>query len=553
MLPYDGKILRKNLLITGFKWYDQDNLKEKNRQIRIVFMLNNWLTVLPPVLVIAAAIITQQIHISLFIGILVAAFVAGNGHLLPMFKIGSSALWNTAINIDNLYLYGFLIFIGILVSLFAANNSAESFAQAVAAKIRSARQAQYSSMFVSALLFIDDYLSILTSGYVMSPIMDHFHLSRNKLAFLVHSLGGPIVILAPVSSWVATIIAYIDHAGVDTNSSSGTIRILADPFFVYLKSIPYIFYSFLMIASVWIIIRYALSYGPMRTHEEQIATPIQPSSLAHKNMRDLLIPLGVLVGSIIIGLPLAGGYYLFGGQYGLIDSLKYNEHPFLVMLIAALLAVTVSMVRSLTKRQIKSVQISNIVKNGIDLMYGAIGMVFLASTLSDLLANQVGTGQYLASVLIGSVPLFLLPLMFFIVSLICTIATGSAWGNFALMIPIAIPMLTALSGLPLPIDPRSLPLLFPVLGAIFSGSVCGDHISPLSETTIMAATSTGTKPIEHAYTQFPYTIPAITGSVVAFIIAGLVASSTTWISIAISLGIGFLVCVGLLYWFSRQA
>ncbi len=516
-------------------------------------MLNSWLTVLPPVLVIFGAIITRQIHLSLFIGIVVAAFVAASGHIGATWDIGSSALFHTAINIDNLYLYGFLIFIGILVSLFAANNSAESFAQAVAARIRSARQAQYSSMFVSALLFIDDYLSILTSGYVMSPIMDHFHVSRNKLAFLVHSLGGPIVILAPVSSWVATIIAYIDHAGVDTTGTSGTVRILADPFFVYLKSIPFIFYSFLMIASVWIIVRYELSYGPMRTHEEKTSAPIQPSSNEHKSMRDLLIPLGVLVGSIIIGLPLAGGYYLFGGQYGLIESLKYNEHPFLVMLISALLAVTVSMIRSLLKGQIRSAQIPNILWTGVNLMYGAIGMVFLASTLSDLLANQVGTGQYLASVLIGSVPLFLLPLMFFIVSLVSTIATGSAWGNFALMIPIAIPMLTALSGLPLPIDPRSLPLLFPVLGAIFSGSVCGDHISPLSETTIMAATSTGTKPIEHAYTQFPYTVPAIAGSVVAFIAAGIVASSSTLISIALSLGIGFLVCIGLLYFLAKRA
>jgi Na+/H+ antiporter NhaC len=516
-------------------------------------MLNSWLTVLPPLLVIAAAIITQQIHISLFIGVLVAAFVAANGYLLPTLTIGGSALWNTATNIDNLYLYGFLIFTGILVSLFSANNSAESFAQAVAVKIRSARQAQYSSLFVSCLLFIDDYLSILTTGYVMSPIMDHFHLSRNKLAFLVHSFGGPIVILAPVSSWVATIIAYIDHSGVDTNNASGAIRILADPFFVYLQSIPFIFYSLLVIASVLIIIRYSLSYGPMRTHEAQISVPIQHSSSEHKTMRDLLIPLSVLVGSIMIGLPWAGGFYIFGGQYGLIESIKYNKHPFFVMLTAALLAVTVSMIRSLRKKQIRTTQIPQIVWNGVDLMYSAIGMVFLASTLSDLLANHVGTGQYLAFLLIGSVPLFLLPVMFFIVSLICTIATGSAWGNFALMIPIAIPMLTTLSGLPLPIDPQALPLLFPVLGAIFSGSVCGDHISPLSETTIMAATSTGTKPIEHAYTQFPYAVPAIVGSIVAFIVAGIVASSAALINITLSLGIGLVVCIGLLYFFSKRA
>ncbi len=516
-------------------------------------MLNNWLTVLPPLLVIIGAIVTRQIHLSLFAGIIAASLVATHGHIVAAWNLGTTALWNTGIDTDNLYLYGFLIFTGILVSLFAANNSAESFAQAVTAKIRSARQAQYSSMFVSFLLFIDDYLRILTTGYVMSPIMDHFHISRNKLAFLVHSMGGPIVILAPVSSWVATIISYIDSAGVGTDTSSGTVRILADPFFIYLKSIPFIFYSFLMIASVWIIVRYAVSYGPMRTHETKTSAPLLPSSTyKHKNMRDLLIPLAVLVGSIIIGLPLAGGFYLFGGSYSLIESLKYNEHPFLVMLIAAILAVGVCMIRSLTKKQIRLGQIPTIIFNGIDLMYAAIGMVFLATTLSGLLADKVGTGQYLASIFIGSVPLFLLPVMFFIVSLICTIATGSAWGNFALMIPIAIPLITTLSGLPLPIDPKTLPLLFPVLGAIFSGSVCGDHISPLSETTIMAATSTGTKPIKHAYTQFPYTVPAIIGCIAAFSIAGLVANAATWISISLSLGSGLIICVGLLYLFSKK-
>lgn len=517
-------------------------------------MLSSWITVLPPLLVIFAAIITKQIHVSLGIGIVIASFVATNGYPLPTLSLSASTLFNTATNIDNLYLYGFLIFIGILVSLFAANNSAESFAQAVAAKIYSARQAQYSSMFVSGLLFIDDYLSILTSGYVMSPIMDHFHLSRTKLAYLVHTFAGPAVILVPVSSWVATIITYLDQAGVDTDNNSGTIRILADPFFVYLKSIPFIFYSFLVIISAIIIVRYSLSYGPMRTHEQHISAPIQPLySTAHTTTRDLLIPLSVLIGSIIVGLPLAGGFYLFGGPYGLIDSLKYNKHPFLVMLIAAILAVIISIIRSLRKGQIKARQIGSIMFNGIDLMYGAIGMVYLASSLSALLANQVGTGQYLASVLIGSMPLFLLPAMFFIVSLICTIATGSAWGNFALMIPIAIPMLTTLSGLLLPIELGSLPLLFPVLGAIFSGSVCGDHISPLSETTIMAATSTGSKPLEHAYTQFPYTIPAIVGSIFAFLVAGLVATLATGLSIALSLGVGLIVTIGLLHLFSKQA
>src|SRR3990167_4831019 len=206
----------------------------------------------------------------------------------------------------------------------------------------------------------------------------------------------------------------------------------------------------------------------MRTYDEQATLKPQPPlpKETPTYTSNLLFPLVVLVLGVIIGLPLTGGFWLFGGEYGLIESLKYNEHPFLVMLIAALLAVFVGFARCYQRGLITVRQLPRIAYDGFDLMIGAIIMVYLASTFSGILANHVGTGQYLASLFIGSIPLWLLPTMFFLVSLACTIATGSAWGNFALMIPIAVPMITSLSGLPMPIDPQSLPLLLPVLGAL---------------------------------------------------------------------------------------
>lgn len=516
-------------------------------------MLNSWLTLLPPAIVVLGAIITQKIHSALILGIISAAIIASHGAIIPSAHLALDACINTATDSDNLFLYAFLIAIGILVSLFATTGAATSFAHAVTRKIRSARQVQYSSLFVSCLLFIDDYLSILTTGYVMSPLTDRFQIARQKLAFLVHSMAGPIVILAPVSSWVATIINYLDQVGVTTGDTQ-TIRIAADPFFIYLKTIPFIFYSFFIIFSVWFIIFAHISYGPMQKYDEQAAqipaTPLPKETPMHTS--NLLFPLAVLVIGIIIGLPLAGGFWMFGGSHGLIESLKYNEHPFLVMLIAALLAVVVGFARCYQRGLIALHQLPDITRDGFNLMIGAITMVYLASTFSGILANQVGTGQYLASLFIGSVPLWLLPTMFFIVSLICTIATGSAWGNFALMIPIAVPMITSLSGLALPIDPRALPLLLPTLGAIFSGSVCGDHISPLSETTIMAAASTGTRPLVHSYTQFPYAMPAIIGCIIAYMLSGLLTMLTPTISLLISLAVGGMCCVALLLWWNRK-
>lgn len=517
-------------------------------------MLQSWLTLLPPAFVILGAIITRQIHPALLTGIAAASLIASKGAIFEAGSIGGHALWRTITDLDNLYLYAFLIAIGTLVSLFSVTGAATSFAHAVTQRIRTARQAQYSSLFVSLLLFIDDYLSILTTGYVMSPITDRFQIAREKLAFLVHSMAGPIVILAPVSSWVATIIAYLDQVGV-SNTDNNKIRIAADPFFIFLKTIPFIFYSFLMIFSVWYIIRKNISFGPMTNYEKQ-ATQNETSSAAPQTKAytsNLLLPLSVLVLGIVIGLPLAGGYWLFGGNHGLIEALKYNEHPFLVMLISAVFSVIVGFARCYQRNLIHFNQIPHIIYNGFELMISAITMVYLASTFSWLLANQVGTGQYLAYLFIGSVPLWLLPTMFFLVSLLCTIATGSAWGNFALMIPIAVPMIVALSELPIPIDPKALPLLLPALGAIFSGSVCGDHISPLSETTIMAATSSGCKPLTHSYTQLPLAIPAIISCTVAYILIGILGLYTSQtIALITVLVTSALLCLILLRWLNKN-
>ena len=421
-------------------------------------MLMSWHSLLPPIMVIIGAIITRKIHPALAIGVITACLVTSSGSFSLGWDIGINAFFNTATNSENLYLYGFLSLIGVLVAIYTTTGCAAACARAITKKIRTAQTAQYSSMLVSSLLFIDDYLSILTTGYIMRSLTDRLSIARVKLAYLVHSLSGPIVILVPISSWVATIIAYIDQAGVDVDSSNQTIRILADPFFVYLNSIPFIFYSFLTIISAWFIIHKKISFGPMQQYEKE-AVPI-PEMFTSTDTRhgiwELVLPLATLIFGTLIGLPLAGGYWLLGGKYSFIESIKYNDHPFLVMLCASLMAVIVSITISCINNSLAKKEIIKVIYRGLHLMFPAISMVFLATTLSDLLANNVGTGQYLASLMIGSISMAFIPVMFFIISVICTIATGSSWGNFAIMIPIAIPMLTALSGLPLPINPKNL-------------------------------------------------------------------------------------------------
>lgn len=512
-------------------------------------MFSSWLSLLPPALVIITALIIHRIHPALIAGIVSACLIASNGNLMLAWGLGWSGLTNTISSPENLQLYGFLVMIGVLVATFTSAGCAAACRQAISSKIKTAHMAQYSSMAVSFMLFIDDYLSVLTTGYVMRSLTDRFNISRLRLAYFVHSLASTLVIIAPISSWVATIIAYIDQSGIGVDSNQ-KIRVLADPFFIYLKSIPFIFYSFLTIGAIWYIIKNDISFGPMLKYEKeaQKSAATAEQETGNQGILALCLPLAILIGGTLIGLPYSGGYYLFGGKYSFIDSIKYNQAPSLVMFLAATAAVITSLIISLYNRSISFSQVPRSLWQGIDLMYPAIGMVILASTLSGMLANVMGTGQYLASLMLGTMPMQLLPIMFFIVSLICTIATGSAWGNFALMIPIAVPMLTSLSGLPLPIDPQNIPMLFPVLGAIFSGSICGNHTSPLSETTTMTATSTQVKPLDHTVTQFPFTVPVITACFISYLISGFFIHINLWANLAISLCCGFVITMlGLSY------
>lgn len=519
-------------------------------------MPHTWLALVPPIVVVIATIIIGQIHVSLAIGILTAALVAAHGVPLQAITIVFDVLGRTLTNIDNLYLYGFLLGIGFLVSLFNVTGFARSFAHAVAQKIHSARAAKYATIFVSFLMLIDDYLTILTSGHIMGPLIDQFRISREKFAFLIHAFAGPVVILIPISSWVATIMAYMIEAGVETSPPAGIpIRIAADPFFIYLKSIPFMLYSFLVVLSVWFIIHYRISFGPMRHSELQATTKEPPSPITPTTatMKDLVIPLVVLVVSIAIGLPWAGGYSLFGGPYTFIESIKYNTHPFLVMFFAILGAIAVTIAQAVYKGLLSYNLILPIIYEGIRLMFSSIVMVFLASTLSGLLANQIGTGQYIAYLLSDTVPLSLLPVMFFIISLLCTMAIGSAWSNFALLLPIAIPMLTSLSGIALPIDPQELPLLLPVLGALFSGSVCGDQISPISDTTAMTVTSTHTTIATHTYTQIFYILPLIGSCIIGYTIMGLLIwYIDPWINAGISFGVSCIFCLATLWILNKK-
>lgn len=503
-----------------------------------------FLTLMPPLVVICIGFLGKKLNIALFAGIFSAAIITKNGSFNESFFLIKERLWDQVSTLNNLYLYFFLIIISCLVVFINKGPGPTAFVTIIRNKMRSAKSVELATIGCSIALSLDDYLSILTVGNVMKFANDQFGISRQKVAFFIHALAGSMVILLPISSWVATITGYLTQAGISSSGKQESL-ILADPFFIYLATIPFMFYSFFILLSTCIIVMCNIPF--LGKTISPISTLPTPQSHAKINdLVDLFMPLALLFISVIGGILYTGDAYIFGGNCSLFDAFRNNDQIFFILFFASSITLLTTILLGLKKKTVYLYNIPSYIYEGCAVMKDAIIMVILASTLGALLKTDLKTGNYLASLVLHSIPLSLIPLICFLTSLLSTIATGSAWGTFSLMTAITIPMLVSMYQFSGNASYADIPLLFSTLGAIFSGGICGDHISPFSETTIMAAASTNIDPLDHATSQFPYTIPAIIGTALAFLCAGLLNSSSLFMQTLISLSIGSIVTIGLL-------
>ncbi len=522
-------------------------------------MHNSWVSLIPPIIVILAIFVTKNINRSLIIGILSATLIAADFSLVSAGNLTFERSYMILTDIDTLYLYLFLFILGAIISLIAKTGGAYALAHRLAQKKLSKKTTEYSSMLVSALLSIDDYLSTLTVGYVMRPITDRVRISRAKLAFLVHAMADGLIMLLPISSWVTALTSTLDQSGITDHGA--TCKIISDPFLIYVQTIPFIFYGIFMVFVVALLVKTQLDFGPMARHEQIAQTSgnlfgkmNHPAETADTEkhtgaLTDLILPLALLIGIIILGSLWTGNYFLFGGSQGFLDAIKNNtqRERSIIMCLAGTISLVISWLFAALRTKVEKKSLPSLFVGSYKLMSSAIILITLAGILGAILRINLQTGTYLADLLLGSLPLFLLPLIIFLIALFLATITGSSFGSMMLLIPIIIPMLIALSGATVPASPEALPLLLPVLGAIFSGAVCGNHISPISDTTIMVSTSTGVDPAEHAKTQIPYALIAIIASAIAFFLTGLLRETGYWINAGTSLGIGALTCIVLIY------
>lgn len=528
-------------------------------------MQMGWLVLLPPIVVLVLGFVTRRVIFSLICGILVAATIACQGNIFQALKmaggylytnveIGNYTSWDTFWECKNSFIAIFLCILGAIVTLIGHSGGAYAYGKIVKRRLKDARSAQTASLLLSQALFVDDYFSSLTVGSVMHPLTDEFKVPRVKLAFLVDAMAAPLTILVPISSWVAAIIGWLSENGVSAVIQSNTL-INADPFTIYASIIPFIFYSFIIIFASWFIVRRNISFGLMHRYEciakdtgnlfggkppqGHAVRTVHDRLKDSSSITDFILPVAILLVSVVGAIQYSGQSWLFGSQSSIIDAFR-SANPFIALLIAGVITIGICIPFYVCRKKLLIQEIPQALWDGITIMSSAIIILMLAWTLGDILRNDLKTGEYLAQLMVGNVPLFFLPVMFFGVSLITSFALGSSWGASAIMFPIAIPMVIKLLGLSAPVTIDQVSLLLPVLGAILSGAIAGDHISPISDTTIMSSTSTGAYHISHVQTQFGYAWPIVLCVALAFISAGLLASYGMKMMLIVSIPIGII-------------
>lgn len=497
-----------------------------------------FFSIVPPLVVLALGIITHRIVTSLFVGLGLAAAIAAHASptgsielLLRKFwltsDIAALGSWATISESQTILIFLFLINLGIIVAILDHTGCAQAYANMIQRKLKNARQVEQASLFLSLVLFLDDYFSTLTVGSIMRPITDKFKIPPVKLAFLIDSMAAPMAVLMPISSWVAVIMGQIQQAGIAETPVVSTV-IIGDPFLVYLGLLPYIFYSFILMISAWYLVTKRISFGPMRTHEKMTQDGIEPSVAMTDNIDcdpratlfDFVSPIFLFMIVTLVGLLISGNFSLFGGTNGIIDALRTAKVAYSLAL-GSVVSLTASIGYLYSRRLLDLRRVPALMYKGVELMAPAMIVLFLCWTFGNMLNQELHTGNYIATLLAHTVPLWSMPALFFIVSSITSFAMGSSWGTIGIIIPIAVPMLLRLAALETPVPLEQVPSLFPMLGAILSGAVLGDHVSPISDTTIMSSASTGSYHLDHVFTQLVYVLPVFVGTFFACLATGI--------------------------------
>ncbi len=493
------------------------------REATSPFFATFW-SLLPPLVAIVLALITKEVYSSLFVGIVAGALLSANFNLESTYNtIVNDGLIGVLSDSWNVGILIFLVVLGCFTALVNKAGGSRAYGEWAKKNIKTKTGALLSTFVLGILIFIDDYFNCLTVGSVMKPVTDSHKISRSKLAYLIDATAAPICMIAPISSWAAAVSGFApDGNGIK----------------LFIKAIPFNFYSLLTIVFVIAISYMKFDYGLMARHEanaengdlynsDERVVEIENKVNSRGKITDLVIPVIILIICCVLGMVYTGGF--FEGE-SFIDAFS-NSDASVGLSMGAIIALIISFVYFLIRRLFNLKTFMEALPEGFKAMVPAILILTFAWTLCSM-TTSLGAKYFVSNLVSGAVGLQgLLPAIIFLVACGLSFATGTSWGTFGILIPIVLS-----AGL----NPA---LETVAMSACLAGAVCGDHCSPISDTTIMASAGAQSNHINHVSTQLPYALTVAVLSFICFVISGYVQNAFIVLPIGIVLTVGTLFVI----------
>lgn len=487
------------------------------------------LSIVPPVVAIVLALITKEVVFSLVLGIL-------SGTTIYAFSTGTGVvgIFDTTIQLitgklgENTTMIVFLCLLGILVALVNRAGGSRAYGEWAVKKLKSKRSASVATAFLGILIFIDDYFNCLTVGTVMRPVTDRFNMSREKLAYLIDATAAPICVIAPISSWSASVMSYYPESAAHSGMTA------------FLSSIPMNLYAILTILMIfYMAIRKNADYGPMLKAELRAAQGIHDGRVevskeekeftaqlenSKGKICDLVIPILFLIFACILSMLYVGGYW--GAENPTLFEAFGNTDAGTALALGAFVSLIFAFIYFMLRKVLTFRDFFQSINPGVNSMVAACIILTLAWAISGVCRDLLSTGPYVAHIVETSgVPVGVLPALIFIVACFLSFSTGTAWGTFGILIPIIISIC----------EVAAPELLITTLSATLAGSVFGDHSSPISDTTILASTGAQCDHLKHVGTQVPYACTVAVCCLIGYLIAGFTGKLGLALSTAITL------------------
>ena len=478
--------------------------------------IGTWWSLVPPLLAIVLALVTKEVYSSLFIGVAMGALLYTGFHPWNAFV----ALFDIMKNSMNLNILIFDVLLGMIIVLMSKSGGSAAYGKWAGTKIKSKKSAMLATTGLGVLIFVDDYFNCLTVGSVMRPVTDRFKVSRAKLAYIIDATAAPVCIIAPISSWAAAVNSYVpEDAGI-----SG--------FQLFLRTIPYNLYAILTLLMVFTIILTGLDFGLMKKHEKNAANgdlftsggeefdQVKEEEISSNGkVIDLVLPVLVLIGTAIGAMIYTG---FLGGATDVVTAFAGCDAE-TSLIFATLITVMFMLALYLPRKVITFKGFMDSFVEGFKMMIPAIGILIFAWSLKGM-GDALEIASFVEN-LVGSnaSASVLLPAILFLVAIFMSFSTGTSWGTFAILVPIAIAMFPGTD---------NMQMMIIAVAAVLSGAVCGDHVSPISDTTVMSSAGAQSNHINHVTTQMQYAVVVAVVSAIGYVIAGFV--HIWWLVLGIS-------------------